>query len=340
MDDLLFQCLVLCIACIIVDNGRSCCHAVDDGGILIIIRTHYRVLYTSEEGYHDIGRIVVIHCPGTDEGIHLACFSCCQPAGLIIGLDLHVDADCCELLLDDLANHLVVCTCGRIITHLKGNFSILVACILQKLLCAVRIVNDLSCIVIVSKNTLRNDTVLKMSLSSVYGIQDCLTVNSHLDCMAYYRIREIIALCVHIHVSQGKTLSGNDIVRILCLISRRHDRCILEIKVDDIQLAVLIHQVLRGSIRDDVDHARIYRRLLSPVVFIFCKCNVIIVYPFCYDIRAGSDRLVYINTEIGSTLHGRLVDNADYRRCQLRNKACIRLCQRHADLVITIHLDS
>ena len=33
MDDLLFQCLVLCIACIIVYNGRGRCHAVDDGGI-------------------------------------------------------------------------------------------------------------------------------------------------------------------------------------------------------------------------------------------------------------------------------------------------------------------
>ena len=167
-----------------------------------------------------------------------------------------------------------------------------------------------------SENTLRNDTVLKMSLSSVYGIQDCLTVNSHLDRLAYHRIREVIALCVHVHVSQGKTFSGNDIVRILCLISRRHDRCILEIKVDDIQLAVLIHQVLRGSIRDNMDHARIYRWLLSPVVFIFYKCDVIIVYPLCYDIRAGSDRLVYINTEIGSTLHSRLVDNADCSRCQ------------------------
>ena len=195
-------------------------------------------------------------------------------------------------MLHDLIDELKVAGGGGVHGKLETYLAVGVACIGKKCLRTFGIVSGTCEIFVKAPDALRNNAIFDHSVPSVDGGNDSVGINCHLQCLAHVDIREVLIVLVECKVRKSHPGADNKLVGVLRFIGGLDNAGIKSLKVNDVQFAILIHEVLGGRVGNDGDDRFLYGRNVSPVFVVVFKGEMVVYDPFRYLVGAGADGIL------------------------------------------------
>ena len=142
-----------------------------------------------------------------------------------------------------------------------------------------------------------DDPVFTDGVAVVQVVDQRVGIQGHADGPAHAHIRQIGVFLVQGQVGQAHFGDADDPVPVEGLVEGFHDSAVQGLQVQDVQFAVLEHQVLRAGVGDDPDNGLFDGWGLAPVPVVVFQSVMIVGDPFGHDIRTGADGVGRLDAE-------------------------------------------
>ena len=337
-DDLLLQRLILGLPCLVVNDGGRGGHPGDNRRVRIVQAPGLHVGFAAEERHHDVRRIVVVHAPAGHEAVHRSASPHVQIRGVVIVLHRRVESNLVQRLADVLGRGLH--GVGQCAVHrdFKGNLPVGVSGVRQQLLRRLRVIGKALQIVVVSPNAGGNDAVLPDRVPVVKRRDDRVHVDGRPDGLPNVHVLQELVVLVQRNEDHTHVRSAHHPVGILGLVNALNNGAVLVLQVDQVQFAVLEHQVLGVGVLNHLHDDLLHRGFRSPVFLVVNHRVVVVRNPFRNDVGPGADHRRRIRAE--SVRHALFVNNGHHRRGKLRQESGVRRAQRNGEVRVVRNLEA